>query len=297
MSAVMDMEQLAIERLKLAATMSEQYYHKPLLICYSGGKDSDVLLELAHRAGIRYEVQHSLTTVDAPETIRHIRAKFQKLEEMGIPCEINKPKMSMWQLIPHKKFLPTRIIRYCCAVLKEPAGDHRHIATGVRWAESVKRRKRGVQEVITKKHNDKIILTNDNDDKRQWVERCQMRAKTATNPVIDWTDHDIYQFIEQEHLCINPLYHQGFKRIGCIGCPMAGRKTRELEFARYPTYKRAYLHAIERMMQARAATGMKPLQQKTAQGVFDWWMETGILDGQMMFDTEQEDTHGNQRTV
>ena len=42
---------------------------------------------------------------------------------------------------------------------------------------------------------------------------------------------------------------------------------------------------------------MKPLQQKTAQGVFDWWMETGILDGQMMFDTEQEDTHGNQRTV
>ena len=112
MSAVMDMEQLAIERLKLAAMMSEQYYHKPLMICYSGGKDSDVLLELARRAGIRYEVEHSLTTVDAPETIRHIKAKFQKLEEMGIPCEINKPKMSMWQLIPHKKFLPTRIIRY-----------------------------------------------------------------------------------------------------------------------------------------------------------------------------------------
>lgn len=50
MSAVMDMEQLAIERLKLAEMMSEQYYHKPLIICYSGGKDSDVLLELAHRA-------------------------------------------------------------------------------------------------------------------------------------------------------------------------------------------------------------------------------------------------------
>ena len=282
----MDKEQMAIDRLNLASEMSELYYHKPLLVCYSGGKDSDVLLELAHRAGIHFEVEHSLTTVDAPETIRHIKLKFQKLEEMGIPCKINKPKMTMWQLIPHKKFLPTRIIRYCCSILKETAGDHRHIATGVRWAESVKRRNRGVQEVIMKNHNDKIILTNDNDDKRQLVERCQMRSKTTTNPIIDWTDHDIYQFIEQEHIFINPLYCQGFKRIGCIGCPMAARKMRELEFARYPTYKKSYLHAIERMMQVRAAIGMKPLRQKTAQGVFDWWMETGILDGQMMFDTD-----------
>lgn len=45
-----DKEQFAIERIKLAAEMSEAYYHKPALICYSGGKDSDVLLELARRA-------------------------------------------------------------------------------------------------------------------------------------------------------------------------------------------------------------------------------------------------------
>lgn len=55
----MDKEQQAIERLKLAAMMSETYYHKPVLICYSGGKDSDVLLELAQRSGIRYVTPHA----------------------------------------------------------------------------------------------------------------------------------------------------------------------------------------------------------------------------------------------
>ena len=113
-----DKEQMAIDRLKLAAEMSEAYYHKPVLICYSGGKDSDVLLELARRAGIRYEVEHSLTTVDAPETVYHIKAEFQRLEQDGISCTIKKPVMSMWQLIPHKKFLPTRKIRYWTIVNK-----------------------------------------------------------------------------------------------------------------------------------------------------------------------------------
>ena len=64
---------------------------------------------------------------------------------------------------------------------------------------------------------------------------------------------------------------------------------REKEFAMYPTYKRAYIHAIERMMQAREAAGLSALQAKTAQGVFDWWLETGILDGQMTFDVEGEE--------
>ena len=36
----MDKEKKAIERLKSAAEMSEQYYEKPLIIAYSGGKDN-----------------------------------------------------------------------------------------------------------------------------------------------------------------------------------------------------------------------------------------------------------------
>ena len=49
----MDKVDKAIERLKLAAEMSETYYEQPLIITTSGGKDSDVCMHLAQAAGIK----------------------------------------------------------------------------------------------------------------------------------------------------------------------------------------------------------------------------------------------------
>ena len=79
----MDLEQTAIERLKMASDMSLRLYKQPLVITYSGGKDSDVLLHLAGKAGIPHEVLHSLTTADAPETVYHVKNTFRKLEIGG----------------------------------------------------------------------------------------------------------------------------------------------------------------------------------------------------------------------
>lgn len=79
----MGLEQTAIERLRMASEMSLRLYKQPLVITYSGGKDSDVLLHLASRAGIPYEVLHSLTTADAPETVYHVKNTFRKLEIGG----------------------------------------------------------------------------------------------------------------------------------------------------------------------------------------------------------------------
>ena len=47
----MDKEKNAIELIKMAANMSIRYYEKPIICTYSGGKDSDVLLELFLRSG------------------------------------------------------------------------------------------------------------------------------------------------------------------------------------------------------------------------------------------------------
>lgn len=94
------------------------------------------------------ELMHNLTTADAPQTIYYVREQFQKAEQAGITCSINKPyykgqRITMWSLIPMKMIPPTRTIRYCCEVLKENGGAGRFITTGVRWAESRKRRKTG----------------------------------------------------------------------------------------------------------------------------------------------------------
>ena len=86
----MDMEQRAIERLKTASDMSLRLYKQPLVITYSGGKDSDVLLHLAEASGIPFEVLHSLTTADAPQTVYHVRDTFRRLENKGIKCMVDK---------------------------------------------------------------------------------------------------------------------------------------------------------------------------------------------------------------
>ena len=123
----MDLEQKAFERLRLGAETSERLYNAPLIICYSGGKDSDVLLQLAINSGIDFEVLHNHTTIDAPETVYHIRNTFKKLELQGIKCTIEKPtykgeRVTMWSLIPQVMLPPTRLMRYCCSVLKEKGG-------------------------------------------------------------------------------------------------------------------------------------------------------------------------------
>ena len=126
----MDLEHKAIERLQEAARLSEFYYQAPLLLAYSGVKDSEVCLELCRRAGVPFEVVHNLTTADAPETIYHVKNTFRRLELEGVRCEILSPcykgqPVSMWTLIPLKRVPPTRHMRYCCAVAKEGSNHNR----------------------------------------------------------------------------------------------------------------------------------------------------------------------------
>lgn len=180
----MDLEQKAIERIRMASEMSIQLYEQPLVVTDSGGKDSLVCRELVKRAGIPYEVIHNHTTADAPETVYYVRETFRGLEEQGIRCIVNQPvykgqRITMWSLILLKKFPPTRIQRYCCQILKENSCRDRFIITGVRWAESVKRKNnRGVFENYTTKLEKKIILNNDNDEKRKLFESCQLKIET-----------------------------------------------------------------------------------------------------------------------
>ncbi len=103
----------------------------PYYGCYSGGKDSDAIRILLGLSGVKYELYHNHTTVDAPETVYYVRS---------IPdVIIRKPEKTMWQLIVDKCFPPTRLARYCCDHLKERGGKYRKKVTGVRWAESKKR--------------------------------------------------------------------------------------------------------------------------------------------------------------
>lgn len=214
------------------------------------------------------------------ETVYYVREQFQKAEQAGIPCSINKPyykgqRISMWSLIPMKMIPPTRTVRYCCEILKESGGTGRFILTGVRWAESRKRRNsRGIYENFVPNGKARaVILNNDNDDTRRLFEACFSRSKHVCNPIIDWSDQDVWEYIRSEKIPMNPLYEMGFYRVGCIGCPMAG-KQRYREFQIFPTYERAYRHAFAKMLDLRKKAGRQCDSRiwGNVDAFFRWWM-------------------------
>lgn len=213
----------------------------------------------------------------------------------------------MWKLIERKGIPPTRIFRYCCSVLKERSGRGKVVITGVRWAESAKRKESsGLVKIIGKPKNTQeeaarrnleyrvnkfggMLLNNDNDEERAMVDQCYRTRKVMVNPIVDWSNQDVWDFLKHYGCDSNPLYQCGFKRIGCIGCPMAGKHRYE-EFARYPKYKENYIRAFDRMLKVRNEKGLlNPTvwrHGRNGKEVFKWWMGENPL--QLTFEELEE---------
>ncbi|MDR1548990.1 MAG: phosphoadenosine phosphosulfate reductase family protein [Hungatella sp.] len=196
----------AIEFLKMcepaALSMNQTGYY----LAFSGGKDSLVIYHLAKMAGIRFEAHYHLTTVDPPELVHFIRQKYPDVI-------IDKPPITMWNLIVKKQMPPYRNARYCCSVLKETGGEGCFVITGVRWQESRKREKRGVFEVLGSRKPD-LILNNDNEESRRIIENCQLKGKRLLNPIISWTENEVWLFIHSLGILYCELYDCGFRRLG-----------------------------------------------------------------------------------
>lgn len=124
------------------------------------------------------------------------------------------------------------------------------------------------------------------------VEQCYRRHKTTVNPIIDWTDADVWEFIRAERIPYCGLYDEGFHRLGCIGCPMAQQHGREREFLRWPKYKAQYLRSFGKMIAERERCGKSGWARQAAttpQDVFRWWMEYDTLPGQIDLLEEMQD--------
>lgn len=282
-------ERIAIERLKTFEPETEPYN-----LCYSGGKDSDVIRILAQLAGVKHEIHHNLTSVDAPETVHYVKSIPNVIIDVQHDKDGNR--VSMWSLIVKKGMPPTRFTRYCCAELKEKGGKGRLKITGVRSTESVNRAKNaGMIKILGKPktvqkmaenfaadyeitHSGGLIMNMDNAPNRRLVEHCYRTTSTMINPILDWTDDDVWTFLKHYGCKSNPLYQCGKKRIGCIGCPMQSGKHQIEDFDHYPKYKNLYVKAFDKMLESNPS---KQYSWKTGIEVFDWW--TGFDSNQLMF--------------
>lgn len=259
----------------------------PYWLAFSGGKDSQAVYHLAKLAGVKFEAHYTVTTVDPPQQVQFIKQAYpdvkremahyakdvivdgQRMREAGEP-------VTMWKLIVDNMMPPTRKARYCCRTLKESNGRGRVMITGVRWEESPTRKKvhglvdiRGAQKRAWQRietygaearstGRDSAVLNNDNDEARQVVEHCFRTIRTTLNPIVDWAEEDVWEFLNDVVKVPHcELYDQGWKRLGCIGCPMANAEERRRAFETWPKYKDAYTRAFQRMVELREARGMK----------------------------------------
>lgn len=293
----------SIAVLQTAATISKDWYDEPLIIAYSGGKDSDVLIHLALEAGIDFEAVYSTTTVDAPQTMAHISRVFRMLAERGIKTRRTKPTykekpVNMFSLIEQKRVPPTRRMRYCCSVFKESTTLHRITAIGVREAESRKRRGRSDFSVrgrtkAEEKHFDldhvREVFADAKDYDPVWdctiVATARKKKALLVSPIYDWTDTDVWTFIRDRSIPYNPLYDMGYSRVGCILCPFARKSEKRKDEQSFPKVKGNYIKAFERMLERRRAAGKETGGDWTdGKAVYRWWVEDDTIPGQMRLD-------------
>lgn len=247
----------AIRLLKSASKVASKH-GQPLEICYSCGKDSEVILELAKMAEIEYRAIYKVTTIDPPGTINHALSK-------GV--ELVRPKETFFQLL-RRKGLPSRKVRFCCTELKEyKILDY--AVVGIRAEESAKR-------------------------KKLYKEPTQCRVYTATEeveqylPLLNWTNQDVADFIEDRGIKCHPLYYDEngnfdvTRRLGCMCCPLASKKKRIEEFRKHPLMVRQYIRNASYYFNNHYKN-LNRSGQKLYDDVFQWFTMTVFTDSMEEF--------------
>ena len=167
------------QSIKLLQSVQKRYDGE-IEIAYSGGKDSDVILQLAKESDIKYRAIYKNTTIDPPGTLGHVR-------EMGV--EILRAKTSFFHLVAQKGF-PSRFTRFCCKELKEYKVLNKSII-GVRKVESRKRSERYDEPTECRYYGAK--------KEENHVEQIY--------PILEWTDEDVRDFIIDRKLKLAPIYY------------------------------------------------------------------------------------------
>lgn len=191
-------------------------------LSYSGGKDSDVILELAKMAGIPFRAIYKNTTIDPPGTIKHCKSK-------GAEVLMPRDGENFFEIVK-KAGPPTMWRRVCCSHLKEYKVLGRAIQ-GIRKSESVKRKKRYKEPEICR------------------VYSAQEKVKIYL-PILDWTDKDIERFIKEREIRCHPLYYDERgkfrveRRLGCMGCPMKSDRGLS-DFIKFPNLLKQLIKATE----------------------------------------------------
>lgn len=290
--------QKSIDLLRKSESLAMKYSPDGFYLAFSGGKDSQALYHIAKMAGVKFRAHMALTSVDPPEVIRFVKTHYPDVI-------LHKPKDSIYHIAVRRKFLlPSRLLRWCCAELKEEGGAGTVCLTGIRKAESVRRKQRSQVEVSNRS------FAGDLDDFYNWQKeqigkkvknlnqdyfaeqgeseiRCvNGKDKIIINPILDWQDSDVWDFLN--YVAKVPhceLYDRGWSRIGCICCPMSSYNHKIRELNLYPHVKRNWIKAIKQIRAEGIGDNIliknyfgEGTEDEICEQIFNWWISGKSYD-------------------
>lgn len=233
-------------------------------LAFSGGKDSQALLELVKLAGVKYVAYYNVTSNDPPDNVYFIRKYYPEVI-------FNHPKRNFYKLIEIKG-LPTMHRRFCCERLKENTGAGYVVITGVRREESYKRSKYETVDVFSRRkehegRKDYSIegLIESNHDCIKGKDRVMVR------PMLNWLESDVWEFLKIRKVPTNPCYNK-FNRVGCMFCPF--NKVSEIEYyeENYPKFKELFVKSLDVYIRKRNVSNPSyKAPFLDANDYYDWW--------------------------
>ena len=195
--------------------------------CFSGGKDSVVIKELARLAAVRVKWFYMKTTIDPPPVIKFIKSYHPDVQF------VRPPNGNFFKRMLKKGF-PTRRMRWCCDEYKKiKYPTHAVVIMGIRAEESPNRSKWWSTKGKHFKYGN-IVL----------------------NPIFYWSSDELWDFIHDNKIPYCHLYDEGFSRLGCVGCPMS-KEGRKREFARWPKYEQKWKRAFQKIWELRSGTNQR----------------------------------------
>ena len=201
--------------LKFIHVMAEKV-RKPIIVSFSGGKDSLVALHLTLEAGYKPAIVFNDTGIEMPETYEFIEEIVKKWE---LDLLVASAGDLFWRAV-EKLGPPGKDFRWCCKVVK--------LAPLARLL--IERFPDGALNIVGQRAFESLD--------RAWSPRV-WRNKwiphiLSISPIQDWSQLAIWLYIWRHKLPYNPLYERGFDRIGCFMCPAAFNAEYEFVKSEHP---------------------------------------------------------------